>query len=154
MPWTCSIVDRHKKRLFGPQHRDESAVLIIVLHTSSVHHQCLSPFVHKKKFRQGNHEGHFGEFGGLSRGPGYFVPELEAEIKKLRLVTIMASIVPCVVFFTVRRPEIARHCSRALALLRWTLSVAAIVRAFHVVTTCASPRPASLTRRLLLPGRP
>ena len=25
-----------------------SAVLIIVLHTSSVHHQCLSPFVHKK----------------------------------------------------------------------------------------------------------
>ena len=36
------------KRLFGPEHRDESAVLIIVLHTSSVHHQCLSPFVQHK----------------------------------------------------------------------------------------------------------
>ena len=34
MPLTCSIVDRPKKRLFGPG--DESAVLIIVLHTSSV----------------------------------------------------------------------------------------------------------------------
>ena len=34
MSWTCSIVDRPKKRLFGPN--DESAFLIIVLHTSSV----------------------------------------------------------------------------------------------------------------------
>ena len=34
MLWTCSIVDRPKKRLFGPS--DESAVLIIVLHTSAV----------------------------------------------------------------------------------------------------------------------
>ena len=45
---------------------------------------------------------------------------------------------------TARRPEIVRRCSRAL--LRWMLSVAAVVRAFHVVATCANPRPASLTR--------
>ena len=43
--------------------------------------------------------------------------------------------------------EIVRRCSRALALLRWILSVTAIVRAFHVVTTCANPRLASLVRR-------
>ena len=55
------------------------------------------------------------------------------------------------ILHTARRPETVRHCSRALALLRWILSVTAIVRAFHVVATCANPRPASLTRRSLLP---
>ena len=35
----------------------------------------------------------------------------------------------------------------ARVLLRWMLSVAAIVRAFHVVATCANPRLASLVRR-------
>ena len=55
---------------------------------------------------------------------------------------------------TARRPEIVRHCSRAPALLRWMLSVAAVVRAFHVVATCANPRLASLSRRPLLPRGP
>ena len=55
------------------------------------------------------------------------------------------------ILHTARRPEIVRHCSRALALSRWILSVAAIVRAFRVVATCANPRPASLTKRSLLP---
>ena len=32
-------------------------------------------------FRPRNHYGHFPEFGGLLRGPGYFGPELEVEIK-------------------------------------------------------------------------
>ena len=58
------------------------------------------------------------------------------------------------ILHTARRPEIVRHCSRALALLGWMLSVAAIVRAFHVVATCANPRPASLSRRALLPRHP
>ena len=59
------------------------------------------------------------------------------------------------ILHTARRPEIVRRCSRALALLRWILSVTAIVRAFHVVATCANPRLASLVRRplcLLLRG--
>ena len=47
---------------------------------------------------------------------------------------------------TTRRPEIVRHCSRALTLLRWMLSVAVIVRAFHMVVTCANPRLASFVR--------
>ena len=34
------------------------------------------------------------------------------------------------ILHTARRPEIVRHCSRALTLMRWMLSVAAIVRAF------------------------
>ena len=48
---------------------------------------------------------------------------------------------------TARRPEIVHRCSRALALLRWMLSVAAVVRAFRAVATSAIPRLASLARR-------
>ena len=61
-----------QKRLFGPEHGDESAVLIIVLHTSSV----------IVAVRAGNHHDHFPDFGGLLQGPGYFGPELEVKIKK------------------------------------------------------------------------
>ena len=58
------------------------------------------------------------------------------------------------ILHTTRRPEIVRHCSRVLSLLRWMLSVAAVVRAVHVVATCANPRSASLTKRSLLPRHP
>ena len=53
-----------------------------VIHLSSLISSY--PLFHAKKkqnyFRQGNHYGHFLEFGGLSRGPSYFGSELEAEI--------------------------------------------------------------------------
>ena len=72
-----------KNRLFGPG--DESAVLIIVLHTSPV-----LVTVHKEKKKtpkliQENHFGIFPEFRGLSQDPGLLLPELEVEIKNAGL---------------------------------------------------------------------
>ena len=72
MPWTCSIVDTPKKRLFGPG--DESAVLIIVLHTSSV---LVTVRASKRKKAKINSDRKiimaiFPEFGGLLQDPGYF----------------------------------------------------------------------------------
>ena len=60
-----------KKRLFGPG--DESAVLIIVLHTSVLVTVRASKQKKKPKlFRQQNHYGLFPEFGGLLQDPGCF----------------------------------------------------------------------------------
>ena len=42
---------------------------------------CSTPKKYQNYFRPRNHYGHFPEFGGLLRGPGYFGPELEVEIK-------------------------------------------------------------------------
>ena len=55
---------------------------------------------------------------------------------------------PCVGLFTllgVLRSYVVVHS--VLALLRWMLSVAAVVRAFHIVATCANPRLALRARR-------
>ena len=72
----CLWVDT--KRLFGPEHGDECSV------DHRVSHVILSPFVQPKKvpklFQTGFCD-HFPEFGGLLRGPGYFGPEMEVEIK-------------------------------------------------------------------------
>ena len=67
MPWTCSIVDRPNKRLFGPG--DESAVLIIVLHTSSV---LVTVRATKNAKIISDRKIIFPEFVGLLQDPGYF----------------------------------------------------------------------------------
>ena len=92
MPWTCSIVDRPKNRLFGPG--DESAVLLIVLHTSSV---LVTVRASKRKKAKINSDRKiimaiFPEFGGLLKDPGHF-SGLEVELKKRWPVIILAPMV-------------------------------------------------------------
>ena len=71
-----------QKRLFGPEHRDESAVLIIVLHTSSV---LVTVRASKKNARINSDRdiimAIFPNSGVFREVPSYFGPELGVEIK-------------------------------------------------------------------------
>ena len=76
-----------KKRLSGPG--DESAVLIIVLYTSSV----LVTVLKKKLIQTGKSLWPFPGILGSFAGSRLFLPKLEVEMKKRRSVIILAPMV-------------------------------------------------------------
>ena len=88
MPWTCFIVDRPQKRLFGPG--EESAVLIIVFHTSSVLVTVRASKKKSKLIQKGTSLWSFFWNSGSFKGSRLFLTELEVEIKNAGPVIILA----------------------------------------------------------------
>ena len=72
------------KQLFGPEIGDESAVLIIVFHPSSVLVTMRAKEIFtffSRKILPDNHFGRLLEFGGLLQDPGYALLEFLVKIK-------------------------------------------------------------------------